>query len=216
MILEKYKSIVFDCDGVVLNSNKVKTSAFYQAALPYGEDAASSLVLYHIRNGGVSRYKKFAHFLENIVKPGCKGPNIDSLLKAYSDQVWQGLLNCEIAEGLESLRAKTQHANWLIASGGDQEELRRLFIQRDIFRYFDGGVFGSPDSKQDILFRELSAGNISSRAVLIGDSRYDYQAASELALDFIFCSGWSEVEDPSSWLPKNARVITAVKDILTY
>ena len=53
------KSIVFDCDGVVLNSNKLKTQAFYNAALPYGEKAAIALVSYHIKNGGISRNHKF-------------------------------------------------------------------------------------------------------------------------------------------------------------
>ena len=39
-LITDYASLVFDCDGVVLNSNKVKTEAFYQAVLPYGEAAA--------------------------------------------------------------------------------------------------------------------------------------------------------------------------------
>ncbi|MFH7588150.1 HAD family hydrolase, partial [Oceanimonas smirnovii] len=58
-----YVTLVFDCDGVVLNSNKVKTEAFYKAALPYGEAAAQAMVDYHVAHGGVSRYKKFAYFL---------------------------------------------------------------------------------------------------------------------------------------------------------
>lgn len=215
MILDNYETIVFDCDGVVLDSNKVKTNAFYQAALPYGEEAASALVAYHVQHGGVSRYKKFAYFLESIVPPGIKGPGADCLLKAYSDLVWQGLLDCEITADLESLRESTRHANWLIVSGGDQAELQMLFSRRKLARLFDGGIFGSPDSKQDILRREILAGNISPSAVLIGDSRYDYQAASGASLDFIFCSGWSEVKDPSAWLPKNVKTIKFPRDMLS-
>ena len=26
--MKKYKSIIFDCDGVILNSNKIKTASF--------------------------------------------------------------------------------------------------------------------------------------------------------------------------------------------
>ncbi|NLC22432.1 MAG: HAD family hydrolase, partial [Halomonadaceae bacterium] len=33
--LKAYLTLVFDCDGVVLDSNRVKTEAFYQATLPY-------------------------------------------------------------------------------------------------------------------------------------------------------------------------------------
>ncbi|MDX1757946.1 MAG: HAD family hydrolase, partial [Marinobacter sp.] len=67
MSLSRYASWVFDCDGVILNSNRVKTEAFYQAALPYGESAARALVEYHVNNGGISRYAKFERFLTTIL-----------------------------------------------------------------------------------------------------------------------------------------------------
>jgi len=57
--LANYKTLVFDCDGVILNSNKLKTQAFYQATLPYGESKAQAMVNYHVQNGGISRYRKF-------------------------------------------------------------------------------------------------------------------------------------------------------------
>ena len=31
MIFSKYKSILFDCDGVVLNSNIIKSEGFFEA-----------------------------------------------------------------------------------------------------------------------------------------------------------------------------------------
>lgn len=214
MLLNNYETIVFDCDGVVLDSNKVKTKAFYEAALPYGKDAAIALVDYHVKNGGVSRYKKFAHFVTSIIPSDVKGPDIDSLLKKYAELVWQGLLSCEIAPGLSSLREETRHANWVIVSGGDQAELRELFCKRKISDLFDGGIFGSPDNKSEILRREIASGNISRKSILIGDSRYDFQAASEASLDFIFCKGWSEVKDPAEWLPNDVRIINSVRDLL--
>ena len=56
-INEKLFTSFFDCDGVILNSNKVKTNAFYKIALEYGDESAKKLVNYHIKNGGISRYK---------------------------------------------------------------------------------------------------------------------------------------------------------------
>lgn len=198
-----YATLVFDCDGVVLNSNRVKTDAFYQAALPYGEAAAQSLVEYHVAHGGVSRYKKFAHFLEQIAPqytPGFTGPGLDDLLQSYADEVLGGLLRCEIAPGLATLREQTPGARWMIVSGGDQAELRNIFTQRGIAEWFDGGIFGSPDTKDDILAREIATGNIQQPAVFLGDSKYDYQAASAAGLDFVFLSGWSEVADWEGWV----------------
>ena len=60
--MKNYSHLFFDCDGVILNSNKVKTNAFYKIAVKHGEDSAKKLVNYHINNGGISRYKKIKFF----------------------------------------------------------------------------------------------------------------------------------------------------------
>lgn len=209
--LEKYKTLVFDCDGVVLNSNKVKTDAFYQAALSYGEQAAQALVEYHVANGGVSRYKKFAYFLNTLVPQYAaevSGPTLEELLDAYASNVLQGLLTCDIAEGIHELRKNTSNTNWLIVSGGDQAELRHVFAERGLAEYFDGGIFGSPDTKDEILEREISKGNIQQPALFLGDSKYDYQASNGAGLDFVFLTGWTEVEGWEEWCCKNVLLTT--------
>lgn len=210
-----YTTLVFDCDGVVLDSNKVKTEAFYQATLPYGEAAAQAMVNYHVANGGVSRYKKFAYFLEQIAPNIAhnyaeqhnpdeqQGPSLEALLQAYAGYVREGLLSCEVAPGLEVLREQSPSARWLIVSGGDQAELCDVFAQRSIAEWFDGGIFGSPDTKDEILARELASSNIRQPALFLGDSKYDYQAASAAGLDFVFLSGWSEVTDWEFWVKVN-------------
>lgn len=203
-----YKTLVFDCDGVVLDSNKVKTEAFHQATLPYGEAASKAMVEYHVANGGVSRYKKFAYFLEQIApahNSQQQGPDLESLLQAYARYVRQGLLSCAIAPELEALRQMTPEARWLIVSGGDQTELRDVFTQRSIAEWFNGGIFGSPDSKDEILARELASANIQQPGLFLGDSKYDYQAANSAGLDFVFLSGWSEVLNWSSWV-ENSKI----------
>lgn len=198
MNLTQYQTLVFDCDGVILNSNKVKTEAFFKAALPYGEAAAHKLVDYHVSRGGISRYKKFEWFVQQVVA-GKSGPDLPQLLAAYANEVRHGLLTCEIAPGLAELRANTQHCNWLIVSGGDQQELREVFAERGLDHFFDGGIFGSPDSKESILDRELATENIKQPALFLGDSKYDYRAAQTAGLDFIFLSQWSEVKDYQTW-----------------
>lgn len=216
--LSEYKTLVFDCDGVILNSNKIKTEAFYQSALAYGELAAQALVEYHVANGGVSRYKKFTYFLDEIVPifaTNIFGPSLEALLANYAEIVLQGLLTCEVAEGLEELRSKTSDAKWLIVSGGDQAELRYVFNKRGLAKYFDGGIFGSPDTKDQILEREISKGNVQQSALFLGDSKYDYLASKNAGLDFIFISGWSEFESSDVYfIDKNVESVNYVYKIL--
>lgn len=197
--LSAYATLVFDCDGVVLDSNRVKTEAFRTVALPWGEKAAEALVAHHVDNGGISRHQKFCYFIESILPEyspqSCASytsPSLEELLRAYASSVRNGLLNCAVAEGLTSLRSLMPQASWCIVSGGDQTELREIFEARGLDSLFDGGIFGSPDNKDIILARELSTGRIRTPSIFLGDSRYDYQAASRAGIDFLFVSGWSE------------------------
>ena len=61
------KAIIFDFDGVILDSVDVKTKAFKQMYSIYGDDVMRKVVDYHLLNGGISRYEKFKYFHENFL-----------------------------------------------------------------------------------------------------------------------------------------------------
>jgi HAD superfamily hydrolase (TIGR01549 family) len=188
-----YKTWVFDCDGVVLDSNRIKTDAFFRAAEPYGAQYARQLADYHVKNGGISRYIKFQHFITGILgRESVDEAELSQLLSTYAEYVKQGLLSCDAAPGIDRLRQLTKDSNWLIVSGGDQAELRSVFSQRGLDHLFDGGIYGSPDTKDEILSRLKAERVIDEPAVFVGDSQYDIEAARRASLDFIFVSDWSE------------------------
>ncbi len=191
---QQYQSLVFDCDGVVLDSNKVRADAFYLSALPYGEQHAAALREYHILHGGVSRYVKFEVLLRDMVGAPVTDAAMKTLLHSFTTEATKGLLKCDIAPGLKELREATPQANWILVSGADQNELREVFAQRGIADWFDGGIFGSPMNKDQILERELASGNCRKPGVFFGDSRYDHQAANRAGLDFVFLSKWTDME----------------------
>lgn len=191
-LLTTYKTLVFDYDGVVLDSNQMKTEAFRQAALPYGAEAADALVDYHVANGGISRHRKFEHFLAEIV-PGQPSPDLDTLLDSYAGAALSGLMSCAIAPGSAQLRRQTSKAAWMIVSGGDQLGLRTVFARRGIADLFEGGIHGSPEPNNEIVARLQKDGALRLPALFLGDSTYDYRVAAAAGIDFLFVSGWSEV-----------------------
>jgi phosphoglycolate phosphatase-like HAD superfamily hydrolase len=210
-----YQSLVFDCDGVVLDSNRVRAQAFYNCALPYGEQYAEALRNYHILHGGVSRYVKFEVLLRDMVGVPVTEEAMQALLFNFTTEATRGLLKCEIAPGLEALRKATPQASWILVSGADQNELRDVFAQRGIAGWFDGGIFGSPLNKDQILARELASGNCRKPGVFFGDSRYDHLAASRVGLDFVFLSQWTDMVGWQAYCQDgNIRVISDFRDIL--
>lgn len=209
-----YDLVVFDCDGVVLDSNKVKTEAFYNSVRSYGEGNAQALVDYHVRNGGVSRYIKFEYFLTDILKKEPSKEEVESLLSRFSSEVKKGLMSCDVADGLDRLREKSRQAKWLIVSGGDQEELREIFAARKLDRFFDGGIFGSPDTKDTILSRVINSQTLIGAALFIGDSKYDYEAATRAGMDFTFVKGWSEFSEADSYFEgKSLSIVNSLSDL---
>ena len=197
--LNKYKSIVFDCDGVVLNSNRIKTDAFYDVTVMFGAELAGQFRKYHTVNGGISRHEKFKYFFTNILKREYLKSELDDLIEKYSIIVSSKLRECEVVEGLNEFRDRTKDVKWHIVSGGDQEELRYIFEEKKMKSYFDGGIFGSPDDKISILQREIDDNNISLPALFLGDSKYDFIAASTVGLDFMFIYQWTELENWDQW-----------------
>jgi len=207
--LKKYKSIVFDCDGVVLDSNVVKTEAYFRTAKNLGatDAQAQALVEYHVELGGISRYHKFEWYLHEVLNQPVTEQAVQALLDEFARELEVGLMECAVAEGLEDLRSATPKANWMILSGGDQQEIRALFAKRDLAKYFDGGLFGSPDNKDTVLAREIASGNLQFPALFIGDSKYDFEAATRAGLDFVFLSDWTEVADWKTYCAENNIVV---------
>ena len=150
--LKKVNTIIFDCDGVILNSNQLKKEAYFKAAFPsYGHELASSLTTYLTNNTGRPRGHFIDYFLKNIVPPDISGLGYEELLNAVTLEIYKGLMECEVSPCLFKLREKTPNIKWLVASGGLEKELRELFRNRSLFNLFDGGIYGGPKSKHEIL-----------------------------------------------------------------
>ena len=200
MNLNIYKTFVFDCDGVILNSNKIKSIAFYETALLFGPLEANLFLKYHQKNAGISRYKKFNFLLKKI-----KNSNftLEKLLSIYSNHVLDGLKNAEVSEGLLNLRRQYINSNWLIASGGDQDELRYIFKKKSLSKLFNNGIFGSPNDKYTIIEEQLKIGNITYPVIYFGDSKYDYEVSRKFNFDFIFISNWTEFRNWKYFCNKN-------------
>lgn len=190
----KYKSIIFDCDGVILNSNKIKSLAFYETVLPYGINYANQFYSYHLENGGISRYNKFEFFINKIL-PNSFNIDINQLIFKFSALIKEKLVKCEVMCDIEKIRYYTMNSNWSVVSGGDEIELNYIFKIKNIDLFFNDGIFGSPLDKFQIINKCIYNGKYSSNVLFIGDSRLDYEVAKYFNFDFIFVSQWTEFKN---------------------
>ena len=84
---------------------------------------------------------------------------------------------------------------FLVISGANEEELRTIFHLREIKSFFNYGIFGSPESKDNIIVKKIQDNSIIFPALYIGDSKYDHVVSKDNNLDFVFISGWTEFDD---------------------
>ncbi len=204
---------MFDCDGVVLNSNQTKIDAYYAVAKKMGgSDAqAQAFVDHHVAKGSFPRNGKTEYYLTEIVKQPVTKAILHQYMQAFEDVLDVTLMQCEVAVGLAALKAATPQAKWMLVSGGDQAELRRIFPRRQLAQLFEAGIFGGPEQKDEVLAREIANGNLQFPALFVGDSKYDHQAASRAGLDFVFLNAWTEVPDWQSYCAEHK--ITVLSNI---
>ena len=214
--LKKYSTIIFDCDGVILNSNFQKIEAYRNTAITYGASKiqAEALVAYHVSLTGISRHVKFKHFLKEIMGENITDSSMKKLVGNLNVEVINLLKDCEVASGLKKLKSQTKNSTWLVASGGDQEELRFLFKEKGIASFFEGGIYGSPSSKHEIVEKKLKDKNFLP-TLFLGDSLYDIQTAQKYKLDFIFIYGWTDLKDWKKICNENGLLyVEKIQDLL--
>jgi phosphoglycolate phosphatase-like HAD superfamily hydrolase len=186
--LDQYEVIIFDCDGVLIDVNKLKCDAFGKAVEGYSSEVVESFVK-HCRNTfGVSRYIKFKEFLIDFANESFNEEKYNILLNNYSTICKDIYGLADITPGCENLLTELSkfNKNLYVSSGSDEEELNEIFRFRNLNKYFDG-IYGSPKTKSECTAIILN-NHPNKKAVFVGDALSDMKTAKELGIDFIYMS----------------------------
>lgn len=182
------KAIIFDFDGVLLESAEIKTIAFRRLFSRW-PDKVDEIIDYHIRNMGISRYVKFKYFYENILGQKYLEEVGLKMGEEFSQLVLEEIANTGLVPGAkEFLNNNSGKYLFFIASGTPQEELDDVVASKGLTKYFKG-IFGSPSTKSTIvnnIFAEYSL--LPKEAVFVGDAESDMKAAKETGVAFILRS----------------------------
>jgi phosphoglycolate phosphatase-like HAD superfamily hydrolase len=182
----RYEAIVFDFDGVLVESMDLKTQAFATLYRPYGEEVVSKVVAHHLAHGGVSRAKKFRHYHETLLGIRLTPENEIALAQRFSELVEDAVVAAPPVPGaIEFLEKFFRVLPLFVASGTPEDELRRIVERRGMSPYF-AGVFGAPRVKGEILSHIAAVGGFPRASMLmVGDAYADYEGASAAGTDFI-------------------------------
>ncbi|MDR1686449.1 MAG: HAD family hydrolase [Desulfovibrio sp.] len=177
--------VVFDCDGVILESMDVKTQAFRRIGAEFGEEAADRLALYHSLHGGVSRYEKFAWLYREVLGREISAEEKALLNEKFVNAALEEVTACPLVPGMQEVLDRLHgRLPMYVASGAPQEELCCILEKRGLARYF-AGIRGWPPAKGALLKSIVEeSGADPARCVMVGDAYADLEAARQAGTQF--------------------------------
>ncbi|WP_413701743.1 HAD family hydrolase [Psychromonas sp. KJ10-10] len=201
--IAKYDIYIFDCDGVILDSNQLKIDAMHNALLPLVKNIKHvNLCIDYFRNNfGRSRFHHIDVFVNELLdlKDSEKESIKVDILEGYSSQCKALYLSADLTPNILTFISALRGKKY-IASGSEQQELRDVFKERGLDSHFDE-IFGSPAKKSDLVASILKS-NVQQRAIMFGDAISDLEATRLSNIDFIAYIPFSNVKEKLVTLSK--------------
>lgn len=173
------KNIIFDFDGVIVDSLPVRKFAFREIFKNYDKKSVDKLIEYHDINGGLSRFVKIRYFYNKILNKNIDNENVNKYSELFSEIIKEKLIykSVLISETINYIQRYYKTVRMHIASGSEEKELRFLNEKLDLSKYFIS-IYGSPKPKIDVVSAILNENDYDKKeTILIGDSINDYEAA---------------------------------------
>ncbi len=179
------KAIIFDVDGVIIESAEIKTKAFAMLFADY-PDKLPEIIAYHQKNAGISRYSKFRYFYEKILGQELSAEKESELGERCSQIVLHEVLKAPFTPGaIEFLSQNRDRYYFFIASGTPEGELRNIIEHRQLSHFFRE-INGTPKQKDEIIEGILDRYSFHKKEVVfIGDAESDRTAAEKAGIPFI-------------------------------
>jgi len=180
--VSKKLNIIFDFDGVIINSHLTKTLAFYNIFKVYGKNIALKAKKFHLNNIGKSRYFKFRYIFKNILRLKLTNQKIKTLDKNF-DIFLQKKINKMIPSKslINFLKKKNRVWNLYISTGTPRTKIVKILKKKNLLIYFKK-VYGSPSSK---IYHINKITKNNKKCIFIGDSFEDYTAAKKTKIKFL-------------------------------
>ena len=180
------KIIIFDFDGVLADTIKIKGNVFSEVFKDYGFKVKNFANKFHLKNIGLNRKKKFIKISEYIGKYNIKENELRRLNKEfniiYSKFYKKIKLNLDF---INYIKKNKKYYKFYISSTAPKKEIKSILEFNKCNKLFIA-IYGSEISKVSAVNQILKKNNAKkSNIVFIGDSILDFITAKKTNINFI-------------------------------
>jgi len=180
------KAIIFDFDGVIVESVEIKTNAFAKLFEHEGGEIVKRIVNYHLDNTGISRYEKFKYIYKEILNRPLNDDEFQMLCNKFSVLVVDSVVSAPYVKGAEEfVENYASRYKCFVVSATPQREIEQI-VQKRNMNYFFKGIYGAPTTKKEAVKAILLKENLKPTNVLyVGDAISDYKVAKDNSVNFV-------------------------------
>lgn len=176
------KTIVFDFDGVLVDSVSLKGSAFSKVLGIENRNVVQAIAQHHMANPSMGREDKLSTYMTKYRNHTKKGLSLSGALEEFSKIIVAGLASEGLMEGsLQFLDKVRNEYDLQISSSAPEAEIVEFLSNIGVLEYFSK-VSGFPAKKHKFLSDCLKT---SARVTFVGDSITDLIAARKAKVEFI-------------------------------
>ena len=125
------KIIVFDIDGVILESIQAKNKAFKELYKNYGEDVIKKVLKHHKNNAGISRFEKIIFYNENYLNLSNDKSHNEKFLKKFSELSLKYVCKSDLVNGfLDFINQIYNNCDLYISTGTPTEEAKLILNKK--------------------------------------------------------------------------------------
>jgi phosphoglycolate phosphatase-like HAD superfamily hydrolase len=179
-------TIIFDFDGVIVDSVDIKAQAFCHVFREQPLEIRRQILALHMNHAGTPRREKFRIIYKEFLNQPVSAVELEQLSVEFSQFCVDKIVKVPYVGGaFEFISQYHGTYDLFIASSAPESELRDIVSRRGIDGFFKG-VFGTPRTKSEICRAILEQKQLLPQQVaFIGDSIGDYEVARQCGTHFI-------------------------------
>ena len=134
--------IIFDFDGVIVDSHKIKNRAFFELFSKYGKKTSKKILFYHLQNEGKSRYIKFRYIFEKILNEKVTEKKLKFYSKKFDQITLKKIFKLKIPKSLLNFFKNNKNEFlFYISTGTPQKIINEIVKKKKNFTFLSKSLW---------------------------------------------------------------------------